>query len=58
MESCTAPCCEDVWNKQGEAAVIVEPPDIDCSSSLLGALLELGDVSHDLLCQWPLGDNC
>ena len=53
----TAPCCEDVRDKQGEAAVVIEPPDIDGSSSLLGALLELGDVSHDLLCQWPLGDN-
>ena len=52
----TAPCCEDVRDKQGEAAVVIEPPDIDGSSSLLGALLELGDVSHDLLRQWPLGD--
>ena len=57
MERNTAPCCEDVRDKQGEAAVVVEPPDIDGSSSLLGALLELGDVSHDLLCQWPIGDN-
>ena len=55
MDCYTEPCCEDVRNKQGEAAVIVEPPNVDCSSSLLGALLELGNVSHDLLCQWPLG---
>ena len=55
MKNYMAPCCEDVRNKQGEAAVIVEPPNIDGSRSLLGALLELGDVSHDLLWQWPLG---
>merc|ERR1719341_2970698 len=47
------PCCEYVGNKEGEASVVVEPPDVDGSASLLGALLELGDIPHDLLCKWP-----
>ena len=49
----SAPCCEYVGNKEGEASVVVEPPDIDGSASLLGALLELSDIPHNLLCKWP-----
>merc|ERR1719341_3208750 len=47
------PCCEYVGNKEGEASVVVEPSDVDGSASLLGALLELGYIPHDLLCKWP-----
>ena len=53
----SAPSCEYVGNKESEASIVVEPPDIDGSASLLCALLELGDVPHNFLCKRPANRN-
>ena len=44
---------EYVRYKEGKSSIIIEPPNINGSASLLSALLELRDIPHYLLCKRP-----
>ena len=52
-QALAAPCCEDVGNEKSESSIVVKPPDVNRSTSLLCPLLELGNVPNYLLCQRP-----
>ena len=57
-QALAAPCCEDVGNEKSESSIVVKPPDVNCSTSLLCPLLELGNVPNYLLCQRPTKKIC
>ena len=50
LEDQFEPGSEYVGYKEGKSSIVIEPPNIDGSTPLLGALLELGDIPHNLLC--------